>query len=154
VKDISGQDYWLLGSLATVHVAGRRTEDPCCVVEFLNPPDDMLPLHVHRSDQTTYLLEGEIIVYLPGESHVLGPGQCIYHPAGVRKTERVTSSAPARALDINAPAGFDRFIAAAGEKASSHSLPPLSDEPPDFERITALAAEHGIDILGPPGTMP
>lgn len=153
-ENISGQDYWLLGSLATIHVSGEQTDDRFCVVEFLNRPDDTLPLHAHHAMQTTYVLEGELTIYLPGESHVLGPGESVHHPAGVQKTERVTSSEPARALDVNAPAGFDRFIAAIGERAASRTLPPPSDELPDFERIVALAAEHGIEILGPPGEMP
>ena len=154
-ENASGEAYWLLGSLAIVHVSGERTDDRFCLVEFLSPPDDVLPLHVHRYDsQTTYVLEGETTVYLPGESHVLGPGECIHQPAGVPQTERVTSAEPARVLDINSPAGFDRFVAAAGEPAGGRTLPPPPSEAPDFERIAALAAEHGLDILGPPGTMP
>jgi hypothetical protein len=34
------------------------------------------------------------------------------------------------------------------------TLPPLPDQPPDFERLAALAAEHGIEILRPPGALP
>jgi mannose-6-phosphate isomerase-like protein (cupin superfamily) len=154
-ENVSGDAYWLLGSLAIVHVSGERTEDRCCLVEFLSPPDDMLPLHVHRRDsQTTYVLEGEVTFYLPGESRVLGPGECIHQPAGVPQTERVTSAEPGRVLDVNSPAGFDRFVASAGEQAASRTLPPSPDEPPDFERLVALAADHGVDILGPPGTLP
>lgn len=30
-------------------------------------------------------------------------------------------------------------------------FPPPASGPPDMERLAALAAEHGIEILGPPG---
>ena len=66
----------------------------------------------------------------------------------------MTSSEPARLLDINSPAGFDRFIAAAGRPAERLTLPPEPDEPPDFDLLAALAAEHGLELLGPPGALP
>jgi hypothetical protein len=52
-ENVSGDAYWLLGSLAIVHVSGEQTEDRFCLVEFLSPPDDMPPLHVHRRDSQT-----------------------------------------------------------------------------------------------------
>ena len=115
----------------------------------------MLPLHVHHQDtQTTYVLEGQATFYSPGESRVLGPGECIHQPAGVAHTERVASNGPARMLDVNSPAGFEKFVAAAAEPAGSLELPPEMNEPPDFDRLSKTAGEHGIKILGPPGTLP
>ena len=147
--------YWLLGNLAIVHVGGEETERRYSLVEFLSPADDMIPLHVHRQDsQTVYVLEGEVTFYLPGESRVLGPGECIHQPAGVPQTERVGPGGPARMLDINSPAGFDEFVAAAGQPAADLVLPPPPEEEPDFERLSAIAEEHGVDILGPPGELP
>ncbi len=35
--------------------------------------------------------------------------------------------------------------------AQALTLPPSLGEPPDFEHLIAVAAEYGIDILGPPG---
>ena len=147
--------YWLLADLATVHVTGEDTEGRFSLVEFLMPPGDMTPLHVHRRDsQTTYVLDGEVTFYLGGESRVCGPGECIHQPAGVPQTEQVTSPGPARVLDINSPAGFDRFGAAAGRPAEGLTLPPPPAAPADFERLAALADEHGIHLLGPPGQLP
>jgi mannose-6-phosphate isomerase-like protein (cupin superfamily) len=147
--------YWLLGNLAIVHVSGEETEGRFCLVEFQTPADDWIPLHVHRRDsQTVYVLEGEVTFYLPGEQRALGAGECIHQPAGVPQTEHVTSSGPARMLDVNSPAGFERFIEAAGEPAASLTLPPPPAGPPDFEAFSRLAADHGVDILGPPGALP
>jgi quercetin dioxygenase-like cupin family protein len=147
--------YWLLGSLAIVHVSGEQTEGRFCLVEFVTPPDDMTPLHLHRRDsQTTYVLEGEMTFYLPGESRIVKAGQCIHQPSATPQTGQVTSVVPARMLDINSPAGFDRFVAAAGTPAESLTLPPAPESPPDFEQLSALADAHGIDILGPPGELP
>jgi hypothetical protein len=48
-------------------------------------------------------------------------------------------------------AGFDEFVAPARQRAANLVLPPPE---PDFERLWAIADEHGIDILGPPGELP
>jgi quercetin dioxygenase-like cupin family protein len=147
--------YWFFDDLVVVHITGEETEGRFSLIEFLMPPNDMTPLHVHRRDsQTTYVLESEVTIYLPDGSHVLGPGECIHQPAGVPQTERVTSTRQARILDINSPAGFERFVDAIGRPAESLTLPPPTDSPPDLEQIAGVAAEHGIELLGPPGALP
>jgi hypothetical protein len=70
----------------------------------------------------------------------------------------VTSTGPARVLDINAPAGFDefgfdRFVAAVGQPAKGMTLPEPVVEP-DPEQLANLATRFGIDVLGPPGAVP
>jgi hypothetical protein len=49
--------------------------------------------------------------------------------------------------------GFDRFVLAASVPAERPTLP---DRPPAFtpEELAAIAAEFGIELLGPPGTLP
>jgi mannose-6-phosphate isomerase-like protein (cupin superfamily) len=150
-----GRAYWFYGALVTVHVSGEETGGRFCLLEFLQPPGEWTPLHVHRdSDQTQYVLEGELTVYLPGGSFAVGAGECINTPRNVPHTEYVTSAGPARVLDVNAPSGFDAFVAAAGEPAAERTLPPPHQPPPDLERLAALAAEHHIELLGPPGSTP
>lgn len=147
--------WWLFADLVIVHTTGEETGERFSLIEFLMPPGDMTPLHIHRRDsQTTYVLEGEVTIYLPDGPHILGPGECIHQPAGVPQTERVTSPQPARVLDINSPAGFERFVQAIGRPAESLTLPPPSDSPPDLEEMAKVAAKHEIDLLGPPGTLP
>jgi mannose-6-phosphate isomerase-like protein (cupin superfamily) len=152
---IEGTAYWFYGDLVMVHVSGEETGGRFCVVEFLQPSDEWTPLHVHRdADQTQYVLEGELTVYLSGRSRVVTPGECVNTPMNVPHTEQVTSPAPARVLVVNAPAGFDALIATAGEPAAELTLPSADGPPPDVERLAAIAADHKIDILGPPGHLP
>jgi mannose-6-phosphate isomerase-like protein (cupin superfamily) len=147
--------YWFYGDLATIHVRGEESGGRFCLVELLQPSGEWTPLHAHqRSDQTVFILEGELTVYLPGETVVLGPGACVTTPMGVPHTEQVTSDVPARVLDVNAPAGFDAFIAEAGEPAARLTLPPESDARPNLDRLAALAAAYDIALLGPPGVLP
>jgi hypothetical protein len=48
-----------------------------------------------------------------------------------------------RGIVTSSPAGFERFVAAVAALAE-----------PTPEAVTAVAADHGIEILGPPGTRP
>lgn len=149
------RDFWFYGDLVKVLVSGSETDGRFCLLELRQPPGEWTPLHVHRNaDQTQYVLEGELTVYLPGRSLVLGPGDCFNTPMNVPHTECVTSDGPARLLDVNAPAGFDEFVAAAGEPAAELTLPTPVEQAPDVARLAALAAEFGIEVLGPPGQLP
>jgi mannose-6-phosphate isomerase-like protein (cupin superfamily) len=147
--------YWFYGGLAIVHVSGEETEGRFSLVEEVQPPGAWTPLHVHRrADQTLYVLEGELTLHLPGKSVAIGPGECAYGPLNVPHTDHITSAEPARVLVVNSPAGFQEFVIAAGQPAAELTLPPPDEAPPDLERLAALAAEHHIELLGPPGSLP
>ena len=102
----------------------------------------MPPLHVHRDeDEGFYVLAGEVSLHLPGEAITLRAGDFFLAPRGVPHTYRV-GDAPAHML-ATSDGGFDRFVAAVG--ALERVDPPA---------LAAVAGEHGIEILGPPGTLP
>ena len=147
--------YWFYGDLVIIHLSGEETEGRFSLLEWLQPPEQMTPLHIHRrADQTHYVLEGEQTFYLPATSFAAGPGECAYGPMNVPHTERCTSAEPVRYLEVNSPAGFEKFVVAAGEPAAELTLPPPDQPPPDVERLATLAAEHGTEVLGPPGALP
>jgi hypothetical protein len=52
---------------------------------------------------------------------------------------------------VTEPAPFADFVRTLSVPAQALTLPPASVQPPDPERMTAVAAEYGIEILGPPG---
>ncbi len=141
---------WFISSLADVLVA----TDDYALIEMHTPPGDQPPLHVHRDeDEGFYVLEGELCLWAGEERILLRPGQFANAPAGVPHTYRVTSEERARYL-VTSPTGqFGRFVQAFGEPAGRRELPVL-EGPPDAERLGRLAAEHGIDLLGPPGMLP
>ena len=147
--------YWFYGDLAIIHLSGDETDGRFALLEFLQPPGEMTPLHVHRrADQTMYVLEGELTLFLPGRTLVAGPGEVVHGPMDVPHTEQVTSPGPVRLLGVTTPAGFEQFVAAAGQPAADLTLPPASLPPVDFQVLARLAAAHGIEVLGPPGALP
>src|SRR5918911_1266281 len=62
-------------------------------------------------------------------------------------------SGPARLLFIFSPAGLEGLIREMGEPARSMTVPPQPEEEPDeaeMERMAAIGARYGAEILGPP----
>jgi quercetin dioxygenase-like cupin family protein len=147
------QAIWFIDNLARVRLEGEESGGTVAVVELEGRRGDMPPLHVHaREDETFYVLEGRMSLHLPGGSLELRAGEARLAPRGVPHVYRVESET-ARWLAIATPAGFDEFVREAGEPAPEELLPP-EGRVHDAERLSEIAARHGIQLLGPPGTTP
>jgi hypothetical protein len=92
--------------------------------------------------------------YGPVERWSPGPATSPHGPIGVPHTEHVTSAVPAKLVEVNSPAGFERFVAALGQPAPELALPDPPLTLPDPEELISVAAEHDIEVLGPPGSLP
>ena len=46
------------------------------------------------------------------------------------------------------PGGFEDLVIAMSKPAASRTLPPPSDEEPDWEWVDAVARAHGCELLG------
>jgi len=144
---------WFTDSLAYVHLDGADTTEAFALVELRGRRGDMPPLHVHsRDDETFYVLDGELKLHVGDKEVGLTAGQTALAPRGVPHVYRVESET-ARWLTINSPAGFERLVRAAGEPAPSEQLPPPG-RPLDPAALAQAAAEEGIEIIAPPGTLP
>ena len=147
------QPLWFLTNLSTVRLDAAHSDGTLDVVESVGRRGEMPPLHVHhREDEYFVMLAGEITVYVPGESRRVGAGEAAFAPKGVPHTYRIESE-EARWLAISSPSGFAAFVTAVAAPAESETLPP-EDSPVGLERLEAAAAERGIELLAPPGTLP
>ncbi len=146
-----GEALWFLGLLAIVKAAGEATNGRFAVIEHLAPQDWSPPLHVHRrKDEWFYVLEGELTFWIDGRVIAAPAGSFVYGPRNIPHT-LVVASPTARFLVVVEPAGFENFMRALARPAGSLSLPPVGTELPNPERLTEVAREYGIHILGPPG---
>ncbi len=146
-----GEALWFLGSLATIKASSESTAGRVAVIEHLSPRGSGSPLHVHHNeDEWFYVTEGELTVWVDGQVITAGAGSFVYGPRNIPHTFTV-SSEQARFLLVTEPAGFESFMRAAAEPAQQLEIPPPATEPPDVQAMARLAAEYGIEILGPPG---
>jgi quercetin dioxygenase-like cupin family protein len=144
---------WFLDNLVLVHLRGDETEGRWDLIEFWAATGDQPPPHVHNlHDESFYVTAGEVTLFLPDRRIVMGPGQFFLAPRGVPHTYRVTSTEQARWLVTSAPAGIEAFVQEFGRSAEELRLP--DPEPPDIERLIAVTARRGMEILGPPGVLP
>ncbi len=146
-----GEALWFLGQLATIKASASSGTGTSALVEILGARGPASPLHVHRREaEWWYVLEGELVVWAGGEVIEAPAGSFVYGPPDVPHTFSVVSD-EARFLLGTAPAGFEAFMRACSEPAGAATLPPGTAFAPDPARLTELAAEYGIEILGPPG---
>jgi quercetin dioxygenase-like cupin family protein len=146
-----GEPLWFLGGLVTIKAAGEATGGRCAVIEHLAPKGPGSPLHVHsREDEWFYVTEGELVFWIGGVRIAAPAGSFVYGPRGIPHTYMV-SSEQARFLVVVEPAGFEGFLRAVGQPARTRTRPPPASQLPDMPKLVALAAQHGIEILGPPG---
>lgn len=146
-----GEALWAFGGLARIKATGESTGGDVAVIEQVAPRGAGSPLHIHhREHEWFFVIEGELTFWVGGETIVAPAGAFVFGPKGIPHTFMV-SSEEARFLLVTEPAGFDQFMRAAGEPAPRQEIPPPSTEAPDVAALTALAAEYGIEITGPPG---
>jgi quercetin dioxygenase-like cupin family protein len=129
-----------LGGDVTFIVSGEQSNGALAALEAVNAPGDGPPLHVHRrEDETVYVLDGEFRWKLGDELSVTGPGSFVFIPRGLPHTWQVIGERPGRMLVTFAPAGMEGFF----ERLSSST-----EFDPDAFR--AAAAEHAMEVVGPP----
>ncbi len=108
------------------------------------------PLHIHsREEESFYVLEGEMTVYVGEEAIHAASGTLVTMPRGVPHRFAIKSE-QARYMNLCTPGGFDGFLRDLSVPALSMTLPPAPDGHPDIGRLITTAAKYGIEIVAPP----
>jgi quercetin dioxygenase-like cupin family protein len=144
---------WFMNDLARIHLRGKQVANRVSIVEFTSPPGTMPPLHRHdREDELFYVVEGRLALHQPGTRTEGESGSALFAPRGIAHAYEVLGDIPARFLVVATPAGFEDFVTEIARRADGLRLPDPSE--PDPERMAAVAACYGIELLGPPGAIP
>jgi mannose-6-phosphate isomerase-like protein (cupin superfamily) len=146
-----GEQLWVFGGLTTIKADGADTGGRVLVTESTAPRGAGPPLHVHHNeDEWFYVLEGALTICVADKIVVAGAGAFVFGPRDVPHTF-VVSSERARFLLVTEPAGLEGFIRALAIPATAPESPPAPTWPPDMDAVFRAAADHGLEILGPPG---
>lgn len=118
------------------------TGDRFCQWLEITPPGGGPPPHSHAAeDEWFHVLEGEVEFLAEGTWTAVPPGSRVFCPRGSVHAFRNTGPQPLRMLITTSPGGFDRFF----RRAAAEFTQPAG---PDFAKIVAIAAEHGIHFAG------
>jgi quercetin dioxygenase-like cupin family protein len=142
-----GEAIWFNGALQNVKLPGEWSDDALSIVEVASTEGRATGLHADPSDETFYVLDGELLFHVDGDEHRAGRGETVAIRRGTPHAFLVTSPT-ARFLVMNTPGTQDRFFRAGGEPALDRDF--ATAPPPDHARTLAAAEEHGVRFLGPP----
>ncbi|WP_328991302.1 quercetin 2,3-dioxygenase [Kribbella sp. NBC_01245] len=143
-----GERAWFCGGgLFTWKVTAEESGGMFLVLEDEMEFGKVTPMHLHpETDETFYLLDGEVLLDVDGDQRTLGTGSIAAIPRGIPHAFMVTSPT-ARMLAFQTPGNNEAFYRMASEPFVAGGPP----APVDFDRIRAAAIETGaIEILGPP----
>jgi quercetin dioxygenase-like cupin family protein len=141
-----GPAYWAGNTeFVTLKLTGKETGGAFALVELVALPGAEPPPHIHHTtDETYYLLEGELAV-LDGEcTYTATAGSVVYLPKGTLHAWRNATTQPARALLLITPAGFEGVIPEVGVPGtlSAPPPPPSPPTPEDQQRIQELGRKY------------
>jgi quercetin dioxygenase-like cupin family protein len=152
---------WFLGTLQRIKLHGARSGGRLGVYEGVMPRGAAPPLHSHPQDETLYVLEGDLTVWVVDPELVdgdwvgscsfrVGKGSLVYAPAGLPHTFRVESDT-ARLLFLSTPAGIEEYVRELAEPAGWPWLQPPADGPRvDADRLREVEERLGVTRHGPP----
>lgn len=148
-----GARRWFFGGgVHTWKATGQETAGAFLLFEDEMALNKVTPLHTHPdSDETLYVLAGEILFHMDGADHRLGTGGVAVAPRGVPHAFKVVAEGT-RVLCLQTPGGAQSFydgaseslaVEDAGDGSGGHQV--------DFGRISESGRLNGgIEILGPP----
>lgn len=132
----------------TVLATSTQTGGALFAIEIRMPPGGGPPvLHRHEPGEVYYVLDGEFTFYTGGPDAPVRrltatAGQVVPLAGGTPHTIRNESDADAVAFVVHAPgAPMEHFTRAAAALAV--------DGEPTMEAVLTVAAQHGIEMLGP-----
>jgi quercetin dioxygenase-like cupin family protein len=144
-----GTALWFTNALVMVKAGGPETKQRLTIVEILHPAGYAPPMHRHLvEDESFYIISGTALFESDGQRFTVQKGDFVFLPQGSTHTFLAGPDESFRSLVITVPAGFEIFAAEAGAPAARRELP--EPEPIDGPSLTAIAARHNIEILGPP----
>lgn len=136
-----GDHLWFLNSLMTVKADHAATHGGFTLIEQITPAEFAAPPHIHDAEEEAfYVLEGSLEVTCGERVWSADSGSFVLLPRGVPHAFKVTSPGGAKLLQITAPAGFEQFVAEAGEPAPAATLPTPAE--PNIPRLLEAMSRH------------
>ena len=147
MTQVQPPEFYFVGVRMKLLLSGADTGNQFALLENTSAGVSQTPVHIHADDdETVYMMEGEMEAVIAGQHHVIRVGETMFLPRGVPHQLMNASGRPTRYLLLCTPAGFENFVAAAGQVSLAGSQPgPPSPE--DIARLRHVAPRFGITLL-------
>jgi mannose-6-phosphate isomerase-like protein (cupin superfamily) len=134
--------WWPDGLPSLIKARAETTGGTFALIEHSVPPKSGPPLHIHgREDEMWFILEGSLRFKADGEIFLAPTGSFVFVPRGTPHCLQNIGDAPARYLEMFAPAGMERFF----EEISQQ---PIGEGAPEVYR--SIAERALMTVVGPP----
>ena len=135
------------GSIYRSLATGDDTDGGYALWEATVPPAGGPPPYAQsRENEGYYILDGEVVFQIDGQTVRAARGMFLNLPPGVRHAFRNESQEAARMLILVAPAGMDQMLEEIGVLLPDASGAAAPAGPGEIERFRAAAPKYGIQI--------
>ena len=142
-------DVWWKSGRATIKAGPGETGNAFSQLVMDEPRGSGTPVHIHHNeDETFYILEGQVTMFLGDERIDLEAGDYCFGPRGIPHAYLVRSER-ARMLVTISPSGSEQLFVSLGVPVTS-AEPPTETVMPPMPEMARLFASYGAEILGPP----
>jgi quercetin dioxygenase-like cupin family protein len=136
VRSDEGEARWWFGALAVIRATGADTGGQFTIVEVTEPP----------GKEAFWILEGSVTFEVGGTRIEATAGDYAFGPRGIPHRYTVGDEG-CRMLFICTPAGFEDLVREMSVPAAARTLPPPSEEEPDWEHVAAVAKANHCELL-------
>jgi quercetin dioxygenase-like cupin family protein len=142
-----GPRYDLKFGTAVMKVTSDQTSGEWAMVDFTANPGMQTVLHVHRkTDETFFVIDGELAFWLEGKILRLHPGDIALVPKMTPHAFANLTDKPVRFLGTFTPTGFEKFFPLTADAAAKYQL-----GTPEFEAaMDGIMKKVDMEMLGPP----
>jgi quercetin dioxygenase-like cupin family protein len=136
----------------TNKVTGEETDGRLFQAVLSYPRGAAPPVHIHHdADETFYVLEGEVTIFVGDERFECTAGDFVLGPRGISHAFLVKSER-AEMLVTFSPAGIDGFFAEVAPPVIP-GAPPPAPTMPDQDEFVRLMAKYECEFIAPPPTL-
>ncbi len=145
-------DVWWKTGRITVKAGPEQTGNAFSQFVLDDPLGGGPPLHVHHNeDETFYVLEGQVTMFIGDEQIDLEAGDYCFGPRDIPHAYLVRSER-ARMLVTISPSGSEQIFVTLGVPVTG-AEPPTDTVMPPMPEMARLFGAYGAEILGPPPSL-
>ncbi|MBE7157171.1 MAG: cupin domain-containing protein [Rhodospirillales bacterium] len=123
-------------------VRGAESSDSVIIADYTCPVDFGPARHIHfAADEILEMRAGQIVVWLPDQTFVLGEGDTVSLPRGIPHAWRSCGEVPPRMIVTSTNGDLEKWF----EEVVRRRLPPDA-----FEEFVQVGKKYRVELNGPP----